>query len=272
MKIAVGQIAVDREWERNLEKCLALMESAYQGGARLLVLPEGILARDIADPDLVGRAAQPLNGPFLTAVLSASKANDMTTMLTIHVPTETHLVKNLFVVVRSGEVIAKYEKLHLYDAFAATESLRVAPGQEVPPLVEVDGMRLGLMTCYDVRFPELARRLALDGADALVLPAAWHKGPMKEWHWEVLTTARALDNTCYVIASSECGPRNIGASLVIDPLGVAIARAGETESLLFADIDPKRIEQARATLPVLKNRRFAAPELHASETTPAFSA
>ncbi len=261
MKVAIGQIAVDREWQVNREMSLALMDAAHRAGARLLVLPEGILARDIADPDLVGRAAQPLDGPFLLSLLEASEANEMTTMLTIHVPTQTERVKNVFVVFRKGKVIATYEKLHLYDAFSAMESIRVAPGEVVPPLVEVDGLRFGLMTCYDVRFPELARRLVLDGADVLVLPAAWVKGPLKEWHWEVLTTARALENTCYVIACGECGPRNIGASIVIDPLGVAIARAGESSTLLFAEIDPARIAYARSQLPVLENRRFAAPEL-----------
>ena len=118
-----------------------------------------------------------------------------------------------------------------------------------------------MMTCYDLRFPELARRLAVDGADALLVPAAWVKGPLKEHHWEVLATARALDNTCYVVAVGECGPRNIGASMVVDPLGVAIARAAEQDALLYAELDPRRLAQARQALPVLANRRFARPEL-----------
>jgi len=125
----------------------------------------------------------------------------------------------------------------------------------------VAGMKVGLMTCYDVRFPELARRLVLDGADVLVLPAAWVKGPLKEMHWELLTTARALENTCYMVAVGECGPRNIGNSLVIDPLGVAIAKAPESAALVFADLDPQRIAYARSVLPVLENRCFARPEL-----------
>jgi len=141
----------------------------------------------------------------------------------------------------------------------------VTAGNEVPPLVEVDGMKVGLMTCYDIRFPELARRLVLDGADLLVLPAAWVKGPLKEMHWEVLVTARALENTCYVVAVGECGPRNIGNSLVVDPLGVAIARAAEGPALVFADLDPQRIQDVRRALPVLANRRFARPELDAGE-------
>lgn len=262
MKVAIGQFAVDREWTRNAETCLSLIAQARHGGADLLVLPEGILARDIADPDLVRRSAQAMDGPFMTQVLQASLGSDLTIMMCIHVPAPDEKVWNILVAVRDGQVLARYRKLHLYDAFSIRESTNVLPGDEVAPLIEVAGMKLGLMTCYDLRFPELARRLALDGADVLVLPAAWVKGPLKEAHWEVLVTARALENTCYLVAAGECGERNIGQSMVVDPLGVAIARAAEAPALLWATLDAARIAYARSVLPVLKNRRFARPELH----------
>ncbi len=220
-----------------------------------------MLARDIADQDLVLKAAQPLDGPFLTQLLEKSQGNTLTTMMSVHVPTEENKALNVLIELRNGEIIAAYEKLHLYDAFAMQESQRVNLGRVIPPLVEVAGMKVGLMTCYDVRFPELARRLVLDGADVLELLAAWVKGPLKEMHWELLTTARALENTCYMVAVGECGPRNIGNSLVIDLPGVAIAKAPESAALVFADLDPQRIAYARRVLPVLENRRFARPEL-----------
>jgi deaminated glutathione amidase len=262
MKVALGQFAVSREWTDNLQTTQNLMRQAARQGADLLVLPEGILARDIADPDLVRRAAQPLDGPFLSAVLALSREMALTTMMTIHVPsTEDGRVWNVLVAIRDGEIIAQYRKLHLYDAFTMKESRNVLPGDGVPPLVEVAGMQVGLMTCYDVRFPELARRLVLDGADVLVLPAAWVKGPLKEAHWNVLVTARALENTCYMVAVGECGERNIGQSLVVDPLGVAIARATEAPALVIAELDPQRISYAREVLPVLQNRCFDRPQL-----------
>ncbi|HAH13704.1 MAG TPA: hydrolase, partial [Pantoea agglomerans] len=186
MKVALGQFAVSREWQENASICLDLMQRAAEGGADLLVLPEGVLARDIADPDLVLKAAQPLDGPFLSQLLAASKHTALTTMMSIHVPTGEQKALNVLVAIRNGEIIAAYEKLHLYDAFAMQESQRVNPGHVIPPLIEVAGMKVGLMTCYDVRFPELARRLVLDGAEVLVLPAAWVKGPLKEMHWELL--------------------------------------------------------------------------------------
>jgi predicted amidohydrolase len=117
------------------------------------------------------------------------------------------------------------------------------------------------MTCYDLRFPEMAINLALSGAEVLVLPAAWVRGPLKEHHWTTLLAARALDTTCYVVAAGECGNKNIGQSRVVDPLGVTIAAAAEAPALLFAEISPQRIAHARQQLPVLRNRRFAPPQL-----------
>ncbi|MEZ0583428.1 deaminated glutathione amidase [Erwinia sp. STN24] len=264
MKVASGQFAVSRSWQENAATCTDLMTRALAGDADLLVLPEAVLARDIADPDLVLKAAQPLDGPFLNEIRAASRGNGLTTIMTVHVPTDNGKALNVLIVIRNGEILARYDKLHLYDAFTMQESRNVTAGDEVPPLVEVAGMQVGLMTCYDVRFPEQARRLALDGAEVLVLPAAWVRGPLKEMHWEVLVTARALENTCYMVAVGDCGPRNIGCSLTVDPLGVAIARAAEAPILLFADLDPARIAHARSVLPVLENRRFARPELISS--------
>ncbi|MDH2067402.1 deaminated glutathione amidase [Pantoea sp. GD03673] len=261
MKVALGQFAVSRAWQENASVCLDFMQRAAEEGADLLVLPEAVLARDNADPDFVLQAAQPLDGPFLRPLLASSQDNTLTTIMSVHVPTDQHKALNVLVAFRQGEIIAVYEKLHLYDAFAMQESQRVNPGHAIPPLIEVAGMKVGLMTCYDVRFPELARRLALDGAEVLVLPAAWVKGPLKEMHWELLTRTRALENTCYMVAVGECGPRNIGNSLVVDPMGVAVANAAESPALLFADLDPERVAYARRVLPVLENRRFARPEL-----------
>ncbi|MBZ6075903.1 deaminated glutathione amidase [Microvirga puerhi] len=261
MKVALGQFAVSKDWKDNAETCVRLMKQAEAGGADLLVLPEGILARDITDPDIVLKSAQSLDGPFMTQVLEASRGSALTMMTCIHVPSGSGRVFNVLVTVRNGAIVSQYRKLHLYDAFSAKESTNVQPGSEIPQILEIAGLKVGVMTCYDVRFPELARRLVVDGAEVIILPAAWVRGLGKEAHWEVLVTARALENTCYMVAVGECGERNIGASMVVDPLGVAVVRAGETPALVFADIDPARIAHARSVLPVLANRRFARPEL-----------
>ena len=265
LKVALGQFAVHKTWEENARICLDLMARAQAGGADLLVLPEGVLARDITDADIVRRSAQALDGPFVSRLLEASRGSTMTTLMCVHSPARGGRTWNTLIALRGGELVAQYRKLHLYDAFSAKESDNVVPGADVPPLLDVAGMKVGLMTCYDLRFPELARRLVVDGAEVLVLPAAWVRGPLKEMHWTVLATARALENTAYLVATGECGPRNIGRSMVVDPLGVVIASAGEAPALLFAELDPARLAHARAQLPVLQNRRFARPELQPAQ-------
>lgn len=130
------------------------------------------------------------------------------------------------------------------------------------------------MTCYDVRFPEVARSLAVRGADVIIVSAAWVRGCLKERHWKLITAARALENTCYVLACSEVSARNIGCSRVIDPLGEVIAQAGDGQGgaggqgeaggqagMLIARLHREVLESARRTLPVLENRRFADPQL-----------
>lgn len=261
MKVALGQFVVEREWQNNAATILALMADAKAAGADMLVLPEGILARDASDPAFILSAAQPLDGPFVSQIRAASQANPLTVILNLPVPCTPGKVWNTLIAVRHGEIIAEYRKLHLYDAFAMQESQHVTPGETIPPLITVAGFKVGLMTCYDIRFPEMARRLVLDGAEILAMPAAWLKGALKEAHWELMVRARALENTTYVVAAGECGVRNIGCSMVVDPLGVVIAQAAEAPALLVAEIDARRLASAREALPVLVNRRFAAPRL-----------
>lgn len=266
MKVALGQLQVSADWQHNLGQIRELAKRAADEGARLLVLPEGVIARDPDDQDLPRRAAQPLDGPFVTGLREVSTATGLALAATVHVPSATEQAGkalNVHVVVDGGELAAAYEKLHLYDAFISKESDQVTPGDVVPDLVELDGYRFGLMTCYDVRFPELARAHALAGADALLIPAAWVRGPLKEEHWQVMVTARALENTVYAIAVGEISARNIGRSFAVDPLGVTIAAATEQPGLVYATLERDRIEQARAALPVLANSRFAAPSLRA---------
>ncbi|NDJ58486.1 deaminated glutathione amidase [Enterobacteriaceae bacterium 4M9] len=262
MRVAVGQFAVTQEWQENLSTCQALMRSANAQHADLLVLPEALLARADDDPDLSVKSAQALDGAYVHGLLSASRGKPLTTVLTIHVPTTSGRATNTLLAIREGKILARYEKLHLYDAFRIQESRLVDAGIALPPLIEVAGMKVGLMTCYDLRFPELALSLALAGAELLALPAAWVRGAHKERHWETLLAARALDTTCWIAAAGECGNKNIGHSRVVDPFGITVAGAAETPALIVAEASGARVAEVRAQLPVLKNRRFATPRLN----------
>lgn len=261
MIVAAGQFVVTPDWRTNASICVSLMAQAADRQAALLVLPEALLARDDGDPHLSVKSAQALDGEFLALLRAESRKNRLTTVLTIHVPSSAGRAVNTLVALREGEIIASYAKLHLYDAFNVLESEKVDAGSVVAPLIEVGGMNVGLMTCYDLRFPELALALALQGAEILVLPAAWVRGPLKEHHWATLLAARALDTTCYLVAAGECGNRNIGQSRIVDPQGVTIAAAGEAPQLICAEVSADRLSQTRAKLPVLHNRRFAPPRL-----------
>lgn len=261
MRVAAGQFAVTPDWATNARTCVQLMQQAAEQGIALLVLPEALLARDDSDPDMSVNSAQPLEGGFLSLLRDESRSNTLTTVLTVHVPTRGGRAANTLVVLRGGEIIARYQKLHLYDAFNIQESRRVDPGNVLPPLIEVEGMRVGVMTCYDLRFPEMALALALQGAEIIALPTAWVRGPLKEHHWSTLLAARALDTTCYFVAAGECGNKNIGQSRIVDPCGVTLAGAGYQPQLIMAEVCKGTLQQIRDALPVLNNRRFAPPQI-----------
>lgn len=254
--VAAGQFPASVDWPENLESSIALIEQSEEQGHDLLVLPEGILARFTDDFARIRAAAQPLDGPFVCGLAGITVGKKVTVVVGIHETSRTDRPYNTLVVLRDGDIIGVYRKLHLYDAFTGNESDNVTAADVVPPLIDVNGFKVGLMTCYDLRFPELSRLLALDGADLLVLPAAWVRGPLKEHHWQTLLTARALDNTVYVVASGESGTRNIGQSMIVDPMGTVLAQAAEETCLISAGASSERIASVRDRLPVLKHRRF----------------
>lgn len=254
MKITVGQFAAGEDPELNAAVCRDLMTGAADSD--LLVLPEGVLVRYPGQPERKLTGAQPLDGPFVSSLLDHSRGLDVTVVVGIHEPANDTRVYNTLVALRRGEIVAVYRKLHLYDAFADRESDHVMPGVLAPPVFACRDWSVGLMTCYDVRFPEMARLLVDQGAEIIALPAAWVRGIAKERHWELMVAARALENTCYVAASGECGIRNIGASMIVDPLATVVARLGARPGAVSAEIDKADLAAARAALPVLANRRL----------------
>ncbi len=260
LRVALGQVRIERDPEANLATINELARRASSQGARLLLLPEGLVGYDPARPEYTAEAAQPESGPFVAGLARASREQGIALAGTVHL-LRGGQAENVFVLYDRGERLASYTKLHPYDAFTTRESDTVAPGEQLPPVVSLDGVRLGAMICYDLRFPDLAVSLALAGAEVILCPAAWVKGPLKEHHWTTLVTARALDTTCYLVACGSVGPLTIGRSMVVDPLGVTVAGAGEGAQLLLAELDLDRVAQARRGLPVLANRRLAPPRL-----------
>jgi deaminated glutathione amidase len=155
-----------------------------------------------------------------------------------------------------GGAVADYRKIHLYDSFGYRESDVLAAGKLTPVTFELAGFTVGVMTCYDLRFPELGRRLVDAGADVLVVPSAWVAGPRKVEHWTTLLRARAIENTVYVVGVGQPGPRYTGHSMVVDPLGDVVASTGDGPAVVRAELDPAAVLRARETNPSLANRRL----------------
>ena len=224
-------------------------------GTDLVVLPEAF-ARDFgeAGSDVSGYA-EGLDGAFATEVARVARARGTTVVAGMFETGPTPQRPYNTLVVR-GAVEASYRKIHLYDSFGYRESDRLSAGATEPVLVDVAGVRVGLMTCYDLRFPELARLLVDRGAQLLVVPAAWVAGERKVDHWRTLLRARAIENTVFVAAAGQPAPRYSGHSMVVDPLGDVLAEAGDDATTLRVELDPATLERARRTNPSLANRRL----------------
>lgn len=156
---------------------------------------------------------------------------------------------------KNGKIVSVYRKLHLYDAFGFKESLKFSRGDKIPKLITTPIGKMGLMICYDIRFPELSRILTVNGSDILVIPSGWIHGIMKEEHWITMLKARAMENGVYVIAPNQVGNIFCGRSMIVDPLGSILTDLGDKIGVEFVGIQRERIDEVRKTLPLLKNRR-----------------
>ncbi len=221
----------------------------------LVVYPEAF-ARDFgpAGSDVSDHAEQ-LDGPFVREVEAAATTH-ATTVVAGMFETSHDPGRPFNTLVARGAVEAAYRKIHLYDSFGYRESDRLVAGATEPCVVEVDGWAVGLMTCYDLRFPEHARLLVDAGAEVLVVPAAWVAGERKVDHWRTLVRARAIENTVFVAAAAQPAPRYSGHSMVVDPLGDVLAEAGDDPAVVGAVLRREVLEQARRTNPSLANRRL----------------
>ena len=258
VKIAVVQTASTSDKAVNRESVRRSVAAVAQERPELVVLPEAMMAAFAPDSGSVGDQAEPLDGEFVTTLREAARAHGTAIVAGLFEASSDSArpYNTLLAVGADGELLGAYRKIHLYDAFGYRESDQLTPGGVAPVVIEVAGRKFGLMTCYDLRFPELSRALVDAGAEVLVVPAAWVRGPLKEHHWTTLLTARAIENTCYVAAAAQNGPKYAGLSQVIDPQGVPLAAVGEADGYAVAEIDPLRLDEVRKRNPSLLNRRF----------------
>lgn len=265
--VAVGQFAPGSDTAGNLRSMRDLAATAASRGARMVVFPEySAFFRPELGPEWVD-AAETIHGRFAAGVQAMAK------VLGIYVVAgmlecsadPARFFNTLIAVDPSGSLVASYRKLHLYDAFGQRESDFVVAGPiETPETFVVDGLTIGMQTCYDVRFPEATRRLLDVGVEVVVIPAAWVRGPLKEHHWRTLVTARAIENTVYVAAADHAPPIGAGNSMIVDPMGIELVTIGEEEDVAVAWLSRDRIDRVRDVNPALAMRRFAVVERHSA--------
>ena len=267
MKVAAVQLTSTGNITENQEIALAKIREAAGNGARLIVLPEAT-SQNFRSGRL-DEQAQSLEGPFATAIQALAEELEVTVVAGMFCPADTverdgktiNRVSNTALIAGPG-VLGGYDKIHTYDAFDYHESDTVLAGESLVAF-DVDDLVVGVATCYDIRFPEQFKELASQGAQLIVVPTSWADGPGKLEQWRLLTAARALDSTSYIVAAGQSrpggdaeagnpsGPTGIGHSTIVDPNGVRVAEAGYEDDILYAEIDPNEVAKTRRTLPVV---------------------
>jgi len=254
LRVTLWQHASDLDPAANLAALDRVADLAE--GADLVVLPEAF-ARDFGDPGSdVTPYAEPLDGPFATRLDELAEAHGVAILAGMFERSDDAERPYNTLVLAGGGGRTTYRKIHLYDSFGYRESDALTAGPLQPVVADVAGFRVGLMTCYDLRFPELARALSAEGMDVLVVPSAWVAGPGKVMQWQTLLRARAIENLCWVVAAAQPGPRYCGHSTVISPTGEVLVEAGEGDEVLSAPLDLAAVADARRTNPSLANRRM----------------
>jgi predicted amidohydrolase len=283
LNVAIIQMNSRDDKRANIATALELIDRAAATGARLVALPE---VWPYLGPDESQDPAETIPGPITELLAQRARRH----RIYIHSGSiyeqrsgDPGMYNTTVVLDPMGEIIARYSKIHMYDVVLDgvaeyQESASVTPGDEIA-LVEIDGIPVGLTICYDLRFPELFRILALKGAQAIMLPAAFTLMTGKD-HWEPLIRARAIENELYIIAPAQWGTHPpgkwcYGRSMVVDPWGTVVSTVSDGVGIATATIEPSRVEAVRRQIPSLANRRpwaYRWPEESASLATghPAF--
>src|SRR5919106_2651395 len=263
MRTAAVQLNSTDDYDRNLEVAARLVRAAAADGAELVVLPEKWTV--LGSPEAIRASAEPLDGPALSA--AAGWARELGIFLVAGsvaelIPDREKLANTSVMFGPDGERLAIYRKIHMFDVDVADVSYRESEIEQAGDRIELgeaNEIKVGLTICYDLRFPELYRILALRGARVITVPSAFTERTGRD-HWEVLIRARAIEDQVFVIAAGQIGSapphyRSYGRSMIVDPWGVVLAQAPDTECFVSADLDFSIQTEMRDSLPSLRNRR-----------------
>lgn len=261
-KAAIVQMKSSVDKELNLAHSLKLINEASKKKARLICFPEFQMAYSPPEQksESLHKIAEKITGNFVSTLSNSAKQNRITVIATLYEIINTndknHKVFDTGVIINElGKLQSIYRKVHLYDALGFKESKKLLAGSIIEKPSKTSVGKLGLLICYDMRFPEISRILTVNGANILVSPSAWVAGFMKREHWEIMVRARAIENGVYVLAPNQVGNIYCGHSMAVDPFGATIVDMENREGIEFIDIDCSKIDTTRRTLPLLTNRR-----------------
>jgi predicted amidohydrolase len=261
-KAAIVQMKSSVDKELNLVHSLKLINEAAKKKARLICFPEFQMAYSPPEQksESLHKIAEKITGNFVSTLSNSAKQNRINIVATLYEIINTndknHKVFDTGVIINElGKLQSIYRKVHLYDALGFKESKKLLAGSIIEKPSKTSVGKLGLLICYDMRFPEISRILTVNGANILVSPSAWVAGFMKREHWEIMVRARAIENGVYVLAPNQVGNIYCGHSMAIDPFGSTIVDMENREGIEFIDIDSSKIDTTRRTLPLLMNRR-----------------
>ena len=269
--VAIVQMRSSEDKRENMKLSLDFVKEAARKKASLVCFPEFQMAfspRNQSVKELTKIAETVGESNFVLTLRESARRNRINIIATIYEKNaknnssrssmnqfDNRVYDTAVIINSNGAICSVYRKLHMYDALGFRESTKMIAGNTIEKPVKTSAGNLGLMICYDVRFPEVSRILAIDGADILAVPSAWVHGIMKEEHWQTILKARAIENGSYVVAPDQVGHIFSGRSMVVDPFGIVILDMGNREGMEVIEIDKSRIQKARESLPLLKNRR-----------------
>ncbi|MFL6385458.1 MAG: carbon-nitrogen hydrolase family protein [Nitrososphaeraceae archaeon] len=267
--VALVQMKSSEDKDENLKLSLDFVKEAAKKKASLICFPEFQMAFSPRSQSLKGltKIAETMDDSnFVLTLGEAARRNRINIIATLYEKNtknsrttinqfDNRVYDTAVIINSNGVIYSVYRKLHLYDALGFKESAKLMAGNSIEKPVKMSAGNIGLMICYDIRFPELSRILAINGADILVVPSSWVNGIMKEEHWQTILTARAIENGSYVVAPDQVGHIFSGRSMVVDPFGIVMLDMGNREGMEVIEIDKSRIQKARESLPLLKNRR-----------------
>lgn len=261
VSVAVVQLKSSQEKQENLEasvNCIARAATTEKAG--MVCFPEFQMAFSPSSqpPAELAKIAETVNGNFITTLRKEAKKHGVEVVAAIYEKGKgggVRVYDTAVVISRKGTVASVYRKLHLYDALGFKESEKLMAGKRIVKPAKTSAGNLGVMICYDLRFPEMSRLLTVKGANILVAPSGWVQGPMKEEHWQTMVKARAIENGSYVVAPDQVGNIYAGRSMVVDPFGEVLLDMGQKEGMDVVELDMAKVAKVRESLPLLKNRR-----------------